>query len=834
MSDAAGSAQQVSDLQPPAALAGIRVLEIADGHYAWCGKLLADMGAEVIKIEPLGGEPARGYPPFWGDRPDERESLAFLYLNTGKQSIALDLGTPEGVSELQALARVSDVLIETLPPGRMAELGLSCETLRAANPGLVYTSITGFGQTGPHRDYLATDLVTAAMSGAMAVIGYPEDPPVALAGEQATIMASTMAACGSLMACYHSRLTGVGQHVDISAQEAMLAVSSICGVGKWLEDDIIPHRYGASLFAAVPSGTYACRDGSIYLIINRPRHWQVLASWVHQVTGNREILDPMFEGPSSARQPYRELLDLFIGELTAQFSVEAFYREGQQRHLAVTPLNMARDIAGDAHLRARKFYVEMAHRGGRKLSCPGPPYRLSATPWRMHGSAPALDAGRDRVDAMLKREAGSVAGSPEVESSPVCSAGGALAGLRVVEFSAGMAGPWIGRYMAWSGADVIKVESADYPDVTRLYVAPKNPERGIQSQLSPWFTDWNAGKRFVALDLTKPRGLALARRLIATCDVVIDNNGNGVLEKLGLGFEALKQIKPGLILFSSTGYGKVGPDAAYISWGPNIETLSGLSGLSGFPHRSCTMTQFAYPDPLSALHGLFAILCALEYRRKTGCGQIINLSQLEATVAAMGHLLLEVFANDREPLKVGNASRVWAPQGVYACRGEDRWCAISVVDQGQWRRFCEQLQQPGLRVDARFVDNASRLQHRQELDEIITNWSRTREPWAVMKQLQAVGIPAGVVQNVEDQYVRDEHLAQRHFFEHILHRVKGSVIATGIPLGLTGTPGKTSDSGRPVGSDNRAVFCELLGLGEVEFRALVTARVIQGQDAALD
>jgi crotonobetainyl-CoA:carnitine CoA-transferase CaiB-like acyl-CoA transferase len=205
---------------------------------------------------------------------------------------------------------------------------------------------------------------------------------------------------------------------------------------------------------------------------------------------------------------------------------------------------------------------------------------------------------------------------------------GALAGLRVLEFSAAMAGPWIGRFMAWCGADVIRVESLRRPDVVRGYVPPWNPGLGTQPRLSPWFTDWNAGKRFVGLDLTRPEAVALALRLVAHCDVVVENYAAGVMRKLGLGHAELARARPDVILLSSSGYGADGPCSRYVSWGPNIEALSGMARLSGFPERPCTLTQFAYPDALAALHGLFAILCALEHRERSGEGQAIDLSQL--------------------------------------------------------------------------------------------------------------------------------------------------------------------------------------------------------------
>ena len=746
-------------------------------------------------------------------------------MNTSKKSITVDITKEEGRRLILELAKTCDLVIETLSPGRLAELGLSFEALRAGNPALVLTSITGFGQTGPHRHYRSADIVASAMGGAMAVTGEEAEPPVALAGSQAFVMASTLAAASSMIALHHGAATGEGQHVDISAQEAMLAVTSICGVGKWLEDGIIPRRFGTATFASVPSGTYPCKDGSIYLMVNRPLHWKALARWVNEVTGNEEILNPMFEGPSSARQPYRDLLDLYIRELTGHFSVEEIYREGQHRHLAMTPVNTARSLLRDRHLNERSFFVAVDHGNGAQLTFPGPPYRFSATPWRIAHRAPRTGEHDREIAQFLERTR-----TVTKRATRKTRGGGALEDMRVVEFGPGMAGPWIGRFMAWCGADVIKVESRAYPDVTRLYIPPKEPELGIQSQFSPWFTDWNAGKRFVSLDLTNAKATTLAKRLIAESDIVIDNNSTGVLEKLGLGFDELSAGKPDFIGLSSTGFGKTGPDSRHISWGPNIETISGLSSLSGFAGRECTMTQFAYPDPLSALHGLFAILCALDYRRKTGEGQLIDLSQQEATIAAFGHLLLEVFANDRDPAKLGNASPCHAPQGCYRCRGDDAWCVISISSETEWQRFCEAINQTQLINDSRFADRATRQVHQRELDKLIEAWTISRDRYEVMHTLQGAGIAAGVVQDTEDQWQRDSHLAERSFIEEIFHHKKGSVFAPGIPLGLTATPGETTDAGRAIGSDNVAVFCGLLGLEDEEFQEHVTAGAIEACD----
>ncbi len=390
-----------------------------------------------------------------------------------------------------------------------------------------------------------------------------------------------------------------------------------------------------------------------------------------------------------------------------------------------------------------------------------------------------------------------------------------------------MAGPWIGRFMAYCGAEVIKVESKSHPDVTRLYVPPRTPELGIQPQLSPWFTDWNAGKRFVALDLTQRAAVDLAVRLIAASDVVVENYSAGTIDTLGLGYATLRTAKPDLIMLSSSGYGDTGPYREYVTWGPNIEALSGLGTLSGFPARPCTITQYAHPDPLSALHGLFAIMCALDHRQRTGRGQYINLSQLETMVSATGHVMMDYLANGREPARLGNRSLYAAPHGCYPCAGEDRWCAIAVDDDAAWERFRSIVADEAL-AEPRFATAAGRRDHATDLDRIITRWTSARDPYEVMSTLQAAGIAAGVVQTTEDQYHRDPQLSARGFFEEIDHVKKGTVVATGIPLGLTGTPGRTGRAGAAIGQDNDYVFGEILGLSEEERRRLIEAGAIEG------
>lgn len=403
----------------------------------------------------------------------------------------------------------------------------------------------------------------------------------------------------------------------------------------------------------------------------------------------------------------------------------------------------------------------------------------------------------------------------------------ALADLKVVEFSAAMAGPWIGRFLAYHGAETIRVESKQHPDVVRLYVPPRAPELGTQPQLSPWFTDWNAGKLFVALDLTQARAVELARRLVARCDVVIENYSSGVMEKLGLGYTDLTRVNPELVMLSTSGYGNHGPCHRYVTWGPNIEALAGLCKLSGFPEREGAITQYAYPDALSALHGLFAVMCALDHRSRTGEGQYISLAQFETMLSALGGPLMETLVHGREPPRLGNCSPDAAPHGCYRCAGDDRWCTIAVSGDAEWENLRQVLGNPAWARDDKFATRAGRLENTDELDAHLEKWTRERDAYEVMESFQSAGVSAGVVQTAEDLLHRDPQLESRGFFEEIEHMKKGTVIATGIPLGLTGTPGHSGKAGAALGQDNEHVFGSLLGLTPGEISELTEAGAIE-------
>jgi len=322
------------------------------------------------------------------------------------------------------------------------------------------------------------------------------------------------------------------------------------------------------------------------------------------------------------------------------------------------------------------------------------------------------------------------------------NAAGALAGLRVLEFTSAMAGPWVGRIMAACGAEVIRVESRDFPDVVRGYSRPDDPEHVPRPTESPWFTDWNAGKLFVALDLRRPRGVELAIKLAARADVVVENHAAGVMDRLGLGWQQLSAANPRLVMLSSSGYGATGPAAGYVSWGPNIMALSGMAAASGFTGRECTMDQYAFPDPMTALHGLFAVMSALEHRRRselggdTGQGQHIDLSQFECTAGLAGELLVDALAGSSAGATPSQQPASDCPEGVYRCSGEDCWLALSVQGDVQWAGLCRVLGRSAWLADAGLAHADGRLERANEINEGISDWTAERSPLEASEQLR--------------------------------------------------------------------------------------------------
>lgn len=338
------------------ALQGVRVLDLADEKGLPCTKFLADLGADVIKVERPGGDPTRARPPFAGDVPHAERSLYFLHHNANKRGITLNLETPHGQALFRQLARTADVVVETFPPGIMAGWGLGYEELAAINPKIVVTSITTFGQTGPYRDFRGGELIAFALGGVMALSGEPGGPPCLAPGDLASGMACIHATLATEIALYHRLKTGRGQHIDASVAEAAAHVGGYA-VPFYSYHHTKPVRVTHADTSFELHDVYPCKDGGVRLFILVRDHWRVFLDWIGSPS---ELCDPVFEDQET-RRDNRDLIDPYVKEFCQRYAKGELYLEAQARHLAISPMRTAGEFVESEQTRAREFFVEVDH-----------------------------------------------------------------------------------------------------------------------------------------------------------------------------------------------------------------------------------------------------------------------------------------------------------------------------------------------------------------------------------------------------------------------------------------------------------------------------------------
>ena len=398
-----------------------------------------------------------------------------------------------------------------------------------------------------------------------------------------------------------------------------------------------------------------------------------------------------------------------------------------------------------------------------------------------------------------------------------------LEGIRVADFSWVWAGPFCTLQLAHLGAEVIRIETATRPCITRLLPPWPNGQPGINR--SGYFNQYNQGKRSLTLNLKQPQAVEIAKQLVAKSDVVVENFAGGVMDRMGLGYEVLKQIKSDLVMISLSGYGSTGPEKEHISYGPAQVPMSGLSSLTGYKDWRPMHVGISYGDPNGGLHGAFAVLCALMYRARTGKGQYIDLSQWETSTAMVAEGLLDYSMNGTQPERDGNRDATMSPHGVFRSAGEDRWVSLAVRNENEWQRFCCVIEQPALATDPRFATLSVRQQHEDALEALVTAWTTTRSPEEATAQLQATGIPAAPSMCNRDLST-DPHLNSRSIFASLDHPEVGKQQHVGIPWQMSKTPLAVQRPAPLLGQDTEYILREILGYSAEEIGAMKEKQVL--------
>ncbi len=397
-----------------------------------------------------------------------------------------------------------------------------------------------------------------------------------------------------------------------------------------------------------------------------------------------------------------------------------------------------------------------------------------------------------------------------------------FAGLRVVDFGWVWAGTVLGHILADHGAEVIKMESKKHLDGLRL---GKVFELGETLEVNPWFHNLNRNKLSFTVDITNPRGLGLVRELIAKSDIVIENFNAGVMERHGLGYGALCQLKSDIIMISLAPVGQHGPISDLLAYAPIISALSGIDSMVGYPGETPLGFKHAYGDPTSSLFGEFALLCALRYRKRMGKGQYIDLAESECVTSMVAETILDYQMNGRVRGPMGNNSDIMAPHGNYPCRGDDAWVSIGVKTEAEWQAFRKAIGNPAWTRSAKFADRYSRLTNTAELDRKVSAWTSRHEAYEAAQILQKAGVAAAPVLAISEIFV-DPHINARHTFAGVDHPMVGGTVVYDLPWKIQGVRRKPLRHAPLLGEHNQFVLHDILGRGQAEIEKLVADEVV--------
>ncbi len=846
----------------PGVLAGIRVIELADEQAEYCGLTLAGLGADVVKVEPPGGSPTRRIGPFYKDEADPERSLFFWQYNRGKRSVELDLDRDPDRARFERLLASADILLESTPKGTLDALGLDSKSLEGRFPALIHARITPFGDAGPWSDYKASDLVHLALGGVMMNCGYDPTPdgkydlpPIAPQMWHAYHVAGEQMSMAIMAALVYRFRTGQGQQVSCAVHEAVAKCTEV-DLMSWVmrRSPIFRQTCRHARETISPHPTIAhTKDGRWVMasLGTRPgdgdRLIELLDRYGIESGMDKETSDlskggrfvPGTGPVKEKRDKGMEAMQRFVRNFTYE---NVPWREAQELGMLWAPLRKPHENALDPHWIARRSVCDIEHpEHNQSFRYATSKWIATATGWIPGRRAPLLNEDAAGVETALPNPAPKIAPDADPTRAGQASKRGkpfALDGIRILDFTWFLASAGGTRFMSAFGAESLKVELKSHPDTRMASMAPVGGREAREKATAPLqgvtdpdmggqFNNKNPGKRGISLNVRHPKGLEIARKLVAMSDIVAEGFSPGVLDSWGLGYDTLKEIKPDIIYVQQSGMGAQGKYGRFRTVGPIANSFAGLSEMSGLPEPAMPAGWgYSYLDWMGAYSFALAMLSALYHRERTGEGQWIDASQTEVGLFINGTTMLDWSANGRIWTRTGNRSpnKPAAPHGVYPCAGEDKWLAIACFTEGEWQALCDLAGQPGWAADPRFADLAGRLAHQDALDEAVGQWTRQGDVRRLMEALQKAGVPAGVCQTAEDRCDNDPQLVALEWLTEVTGTKIGRWPVAEVPVKLSESPayvGGIIDRGAPCyGEDNEYVYGELLGMTTKEIAAL--------------
>lgn len=846
-------------------LTGVRVLEIGDELGEYCGKVLAGLGADVVRVEPPGGEVTRGYGPFYRDQPHPDRSLYFWHHNLAKRSVVLDLDDERDRSAFAKLATAADVLLDSRPRDYLASRGLGSDQLRAARPGLIHARISPFGDTGPWADHTAGDLVHLALGGVMMNCGYDPDPsgtydtpPIAPQMWQSYYIAGEMAAMSILAALVHRLDTGRGQTLSTSVHAAV-SQNTETDLPDWIFLRQAHRRLTCrhSTTSARSPALSITKDGRYLLpyrtyVRSQGDEWDNTVALLRKYGAQSDLEDPKYDtdyrDTAEARDRLAFVVDKLIGSLRYDRNV---WRDAQSLGLPWAPIRRPEENAKDEHWLRRGTFFEVFHPElNETFLYTGGKWVTEGMPWRRGPRPPLVGEHTAEVIGEWTPATAPRARADRATAAPVLSRRGkpfALPGTRVIDLSWMLASAGAGRFLSAMGAEVIKVEHISRPDRMRFSPLGACPpggraerEQATAPLPTPGFTglsgspdrsgsfmEINAGKLGISLNLKHPDGLAILKDLIRTADMVVEGFSPGTMIRMGLGYEQLKQLNPRIIYVQQSGLGELGTYGRVRTFGPSAQAFSGISDMSGLPEPFPPAgIGYSYLDWFGAYNMATAMLAALYRRDVTGEGCHIDAAQGETGIYLTGTSILDYSVNGRQWSRHGNRSpyKPAAPHGAYRTAGDDRWIAIAAYTQQHWLALVDTLGSPDWARQDRFADLAGRVAHQDDLDELVGRETGKFDGFELMAALQRCGVPAGVCQTAQDRYENDPQLAHLGWLVELDQSEIGRWPVKEHPTVFSDTPaymgGRSDRSGPSYGEDTDDVLGRILGLSTSDIAGL--------------
>jgi crotonobetainyl-CoA:carnitine CoA-transferase CaiB-like acyl-CoA transferase len=788
-------------------LSGLRVVDLADEKGELAGRILGDFGAEVIRVEPPEGARSRSLAPFDA----EGRSLYFAYRNSNKLGLALDFEESSGREQLLGLLSRADILIESEKPGRMAELDLDPTSLAERFPHLIVLSISDFGQTGPYRDWVATDSTMCAVAGMQFKAGSPNREPLFSPGAMCYDIAGILGAYSAMAALYQRDRTGWGQTIDLSVLEAVAQQTDWSFSNGSLNDargvDAPQTRVGSGPVYPI----FPCKGGYVRLVIMAPRQWHAMREWL----GEPDYLqDPAYDS-FLGRMAIADALAVVIGDLFESMTSEEVSFEAQKRGIVCTPVLSPNEVIDNEHFRSRNTFVEEEYARGAAGPIPAGFFELDQERMGYRTRPPEIGEHAEQISGGLWPDARPAPpGARPDPSRP-------FEGLRVLDFGIGGVGVEAARFFADYGADVIKIESRTYPDFIRVVMS---------TEMSASFASSNRSKRGFGVNIKTKEGLALVHELAKHADVVTENGSTGMMSAMGVGYEQLSKTNPRIVMASSQLLGDHGAWCDWIGYGPSTQPIGGLVYLWDYPEEGPPAGSTAiFPDHLAGRLLSMVALAGIIRRQRTGKGGHGSVAQAEGVVNIIGDQMLKAGVEPGSVQPQGNRRERGAPWGTYPCAGADQWVAITVRDDEDWKRLSAAMGDPAWAQAEDYRTAAGRFAGHDEIDANLSEWTKTMSKRATTATLQMFNVPSAPMYTASDQ-LADPHYQARGYARWLDQQGLGWMAFEGPAFHGSGMKDIHVFQAPLIGEHTRDIAEEIAGLDPDTIEAHIAAGVLEVTD----